>query len=380
MHNNNWDIVGQIWSYKLMALDEDALTVGGLIACILLFVLMVMLVPKLNSRLMQALHRKVVIPAQWRQGLVRVARALLFVMAFLLIIKIVGVDHYFGRQVSNFYVGIHSILDLKLFKFGKTDITLWALSYLLVSSLVLVRAAAALRHYLANTLLSRARIQPSGKYLIGAGAQYLVLFLGFVVLLQSAGIDLSAITVMVGALGIGLSFGLQQITNNFICGLILLFERPIRIGDKVQVGDVVGSVRDISLRATTVVTGKNIAVLVPNSEFITGKVQNWTLNDSRVAITFPFQIQCKEHPAIIQKEMLSVLSNHKGISKDSKISVLFDEISGETCKFVITVMTDKYLETPDELKSDLILALSSYFRDYQPKTKTSDLILTPNGF
>jgi len=380
MHNNNWDIVGQIWSYKLMALDEDALTVGGLIACILLFVLMVKLVPKLNSRLMQALHRKVVIPAQWRQGLVRVARALLFVMAFLLIIKIVGVDHYFGRQVSNFYVGIHSILDLKLFKFGKTDITLWALSYLLVSSLVLVRAAAALRHYLANTLLSRARIQPSGKYLIGAGAQYLVLFLGFVVLLQSAGIDLSAITVMVGALGIGLSFGLQQITNNFICGLILLFERPIRIGDKVQVGDVVGSVRDISLRATTVVTGKNIAVLVPNSEFITGKVQNWTLNDSRVAITFPFQIQCKEHPAIIQKEMLSVLSNHKGISKDSKISVLFDEISGETCKFVITVMTDKYLETPDELKSDLILALSSYFRDYQPKTKTSDLILTPNGF
>lgn len=380
MHNNNWDIVGQIWSYKLMALDEDALTVGGLIACILLFVLMVKLVPKLNSRLMQALHRKVVIPAQWRQGLLRVARALLFVMAFLLIIKIVGVDHYFGRQVSNFYVGIHSILDLKLFKFGKTDITLWALSYLLVSSLVLVRAAAALRHYLANTLLSRARIQPSGKYLIGAGAQYLVLFLGFVVLLQSAGIDLSAITVMVGALGIGLSFGLQQITNNFICGLILLFERPIRIGDKVQVGDVVGSVRDISLRATTVVTGKNIAVLVPNSEFITGKVQNWTLNDSRVAITFPFQIQCKEHPAIIQKEMLSVLSNHKGISKDSKISVLFDEISGETCKFVITVMTDKYLETPDELKSDLILALSSYFRDYQPKTKTSDLILTPNGF
>lgn len=363
-----------------MALDEDALTVGGLIACILLFVLMVKLVPKLNSHLMQALHRKVVIPAQWRQGLVRVARALLFVMAFLLIIKIVGVDHYFGRQVSNFYVGIHSILDLKLFKFGKTDITLWALSYLLVSSLVLVRAAAALRHYLANTLLSRARIQPSGKYLIGAGAQYLVLFLGFVVLLQSAGIDLSAITVMVGALGIGLSFGLQQITNNFICGLILLFERPIRIGDKVQVGDVVGSVRDISLRATTVVTGKNIAVLVPNSEFITGKVQNWTLNDSRVAITFPFQIQCKEHPAIIQKEMLSVLSNHKGISKDSKSSVLFDEISGETCKFVITVMTDKYLETPDELKSDLILALSSYFRDYQPKTKTSDLILTPNGF
>lgn len=380
MHNETWDMVGQIWSYKLMALDEDALTVGGLIACILLFVLMVKLVPRLNSRLMQALHRKVVIPSQWRQGLVRVARALLFVMAFWLIIKIVGVDHYFGRQLSNFYMGIHSILDLKLFKFGKTDITLWSLSYLLVSSLVLVRAAAALRHYLANTLLSRARIQPSGKFLIGAGAQYLVLFLGFVVLLQSAGIDLSAITVMVGALGIGLSFGLQQITNNFICGLILLFERPIRIGDKVQVGDVVGSVRDISLRATTVVTGKNIAVLVPNSEFITSKVQNWTLNDSRVAITFPFQIQSKEHPAIIQEEMLRVLSNHKGISKNSKISVLFDEISGETCKFVITVMTEKFLETPDELKSDLILALSSHFREYQPKAKISDLILTPNGF
>lgn len=380
MHKVIWETLSNIWSYKLLTLDEDSLTTGGLVTIVVLGLVMLKLVPRLNSCLMQALHRKVTVPTQWRAGLIRVVRYLLFVAALGVIVKIAGVDHYFVRQTANLYMAIHGILDLKLFKFGKTDITLWSLTYLMVSSLVLVRAAAALRHYLANQLLARARLQDSGKYLIGAGAQYLVLFLGFVVLLQSAGIDLSAITVMVGALGIGLSFGLQQITNNFICGLILLFERPIRIGDKVQVGDVVGSVRDISLRATTVVTSKNIAVLVPNAEFITGKVQNWTLNDGRVAITFPFQMQSKEHPEIMQKEMLEVITHHKGISNNSKVSVLFDEINGESFKFVITVMTDAYLDSPDELKSELILLLSTHFRDYKPTTLPSDLILTTNSF
>jgi small-conductance mechanosensitive channel len=88
------------------------------------------------------------------------------------------------------------------------------------------------------------------------------------VILQSAGIDLTSLNVLVGAVGVGLGFGLQNITSNFFSGLILLFERPIKIGDRVEIGGVVGEVREIGARATTIVTDESVAMIVPDSLFV----------------------------------------------------------------------------------------------------------------
>lgn len=364
-----------IWNYPLLALREDSLTIGGLVLLLVLGYLLFRYGPKCNSHLLRFIQGKVVIPAEYRKGIVRVTRALVFIAGACLIVKIAKIDHFIFGQINELYDTVHGMFDLKLFKFGKTDITLWALTYLMVSSLVLVRGASAFRHWLGVRVLARAKMQAQAQYAVGASAQYVVLFLGFVVLLQSAGIDLSAITVMVGALGIGLSFGLQQITNNFICGLILLFERPIRIGDKVQVSDVVGTVQNISLRATTIITGKNIAVLVPNAEFITAKVQNWTLNSNYIAVNLPFNVDSTRDPQAIADDIKACVAEHPGVSREAETRVLFEEISGSKCKFNVIVNTEKYINDPDQLRSDLLLALTRRFKKPENKNKPSNIVI-----
>ena len=91
----------------------------------------------------------------------------------------------------------------------------------------------------------------------------------------SAGIDLTSLNVLVGAIGVGLGFGLQAVTSNFFSGLIILFERPIKIGQRIEIAGVVGQVQEIAARATTLVTDENVAVIVPNSQFISERVTNW---------------------------------------------------------------------------------------------------------
>jgi hypothetical protein len=115
------------------------------------------------------------------------------------------------------------------------------------------------------------------KYAVGKMIGYCFLALGFYISFQMAHIDLSSLAIIAGAVGVGLGFGLQNIISNFVSGLIILAERPITIGDRVEISGVAGQVKKISLRSTTVVTNDNIAIIVPNSKFITENVLNWSL-------------------------------------------------------------------------------------------------------
>jgi small-conductance mechanosensitive channel len=103
-----------------------------------------------------------------------------------------------------------------------------------------------------------------------------------IIVIQTVGINLSTITILAGTLGIGMGFSLQNVTNNLVSGVIILFERPIKVGDRIQVGEVFGDVMMISMRAIMVLTNDNISVIVPNSEFISSTVINWSHNDRNV--------------------------------------------------------------------------------------------------
>lgn len=257
------------------------------------------------------------------------------------------------------YQSVYGVVNLKIFRLGEADITLWSLVYLLLASFVLIRAAGVIRDWIATKILARTKLQPNARTAMATGAQYFIVFLGFVIILQSAGIDLSAITVMIGALGIGLSFGLQTITTNFVSGLILLFERRVRVGDLVKVGDVVGTVRDVSLRATTVITTDNVAVLIPNSEFITSKVQNWTLSDNWIKFAFPYAVESTDDPETIRQEIHGVLSRYK--EGELQPSVLFADLSGKQLKFNIRIR-QRSSDISEDLRSELLLLLSQHFR------------------
>jgi len=180
--------------------------------------------------------------------------------------------------------------DVSLFTLGKTEITLFTLLKLAISGLVLWFLAGRFSNWTLKRLLGRSNMQEGQRLAIASLVHYVVLVFGAVVILQNAGIELTAFAIVGSALGVGVGFGLQNIISNFISGLIVLLERPIEIGDRIEVSGVEGVVREIGARRTTVVTPDDIAILVPNQSFITSNVTNYVYLKKCVRIRVPVPI------------------------------------------------------------------------------------------
>jgi small-conductance mechanosensitive channel len=180
--------------------------------------------------------------------------------------------------------------------------------------------------------------------------------------MQTVGINLSTLTVLAGALGIGIGFGLQNVTNNFVSGIIILFERPIKVGDRIQVGDVNGDVISISMRSTTVVTNDNISVIVPNSEFISSRVINWSHNDRNVRFNIPVGVAYKEDPEKVKQILLKVAEKDEGVLKSPKPDVLFVEFGNSSLNFNLRIWTNSFITTPAILTSKLYFEIFTEFR------------------
>jgi small-conductance mechanosensitive channel len=160
--------------------------------------------------------------------------------------------------------------------------------FLLVALLFLVFwLAAKTKRFLFNSFLANSGLDRSLQYAISQIVSNVILVVGVFVVLQNTGIHLEALTVFAGAVGVGVGFGLQNITSNFISGLVILAERPITIGDRVEVAGVTGQVQKIRARSTVVVTNDNIATIVPNQKFIDSPVTNWTWGDPKVRFRIP---------------------------------------------------------------------------------------------
>ena len=147
--------------------------------------------------------------------------------------------------------------------------------------------SAFIRFVLREDVYPRKGIPRGASYAYLRLLHYVILALGFVVGLGVLGVDLTKASVLLGAFGVGLGFGLQSVVNNFVSGLILLFERPVHVGDIVEVGDLQGEVRSIGIRASTVRTWHGADIVVPNAQFITTNVTNWTLSDRLRRIDLP---------------------------------------------------------------------------------------------
>jgi small-conductance mechanosensitive channel len=180
--------------------------------------------------------------------------------------------------------------DFSLFTLGKTEITLFTLLKLAISGVLLWFVAGRFSGWTLKRLLGRSNMQEGQRLAIASLVHYVVLVFGAVVILQNAGIELTAFAIVGSALGVGVGFGLQNIISNFISGLIVLLERPIEIGDRIEVSGVEGMVREIGARRTTVVTPDDIAILVPNQSFITSNVTNYVYLKKCVRIRVPVPI------------------------------------------------------------------------------------------
>ncbi|MGW8309970.1 MAG: mechanosensitive ion channel domain-containing protein, partial [Thiogranum sp.] len=213
---------------------------------------------------------------------------------------------------------------------AQIPVTLADILLALLISAVTVIAARRFPSLLEIVLLKRVSVTPGGRYTATTVARYVISAVGFLLVFKTLGLRWSQIQWLVAALSVGIGFGLQEIVANFISGLIILFERPIRVGDVVTVGDTDGIVTRIEIRATTIRTWDRQELLVPNKEFITGRLLNWSLSDQTTRIRVPVGVAYGSDVRRAMKLMRAVADNNKLILADPKPYVIFTEFGDNT--------------------------------------------------
>lgn len=256
------------------------------------------------------------------------------------------------------------VLNVKLFSLGDNAFTPWTVLSLVVLLWLLFKLAGTLRRWLVERMLV-GRIPDGGaRHAIGTIVQYAAVLIGFVIIIQAVGVDVGALSVAFGALGVGIGFGLQSITNNFVSGLVLLFERPVKVGDRIEVGELTGDVVSIAIRATTVVTNDNIAVIVPNSELVTGRVVNWSLTDRNVRIRVPIGVSYGSDPLLVRDLLVSICQDHPGILAEPKPEALFSGFGDSSLEFDLRVWTADYSNRPLVLISEINFRIFAAFKEH----------------
>ncbi len=173
------------------------------------------------------------------------------------------------------------------------------------------------------TILNRLPMDPGARYAFTTVCRYAITAIGIILAFNTIGFKWSSVQWLVAALGVGLGFGLQEIVANFICGLIVLFERPFRVGDTVTIGDVNGTVSRIRIRATTIVDWDRKELIVPNKEFITGRLINWSLSDPVSRFIIKVGIAYGSDTELAEKLLLKVIRENPLVLKDPKPSAYF---------------------------------------------------------
>ncbi|MGD8643664.1 MAG: mechanosensitive ion channel [Chromatiales bacterium] len=188
-----------------------------------------------------------------------------------------------------------------------------------IAALIAVITLVAIKRFpslLAIILLQRLKMTPGGRYAAETLSSYVIAAVGGIWVFSMLGIDWSKLQWLVAALGVGIGFGLQEIVANFISGLIILFERPIRVGDVVTVGDTDGVVTRIQIRATTIRNWDRKELLVPNKEFITGRLLNWSLSDQTTRVVIPVGVAYGTDAEQAMKLMLETAQEHERVIED----------------------------------------------------------------
>ena len=268
------------------------------------------------------------------------------------------------QELKNIFYNIREYLNVPIITISKTEITIWTILYFIFLTFILFYITGKLRKWIVYNLLAKSKIDLGVRVAVGTIFRYVVLTIGLIIVLQTVGIDLSTVTILAGALGIGIGFGLQNITNNLVSGIIILFERPIKVGDRVEIGNVSGDVIRISMRSTTIVTNDNISIIVPNSEFISSRVINWSHIDRNVRLNFPVGVSYRENPENIKKVLLEVAAENEGILKEPKPDVLFSDFGESYIEFNLRVWTREYINRPGVLKSQLYYAIFRKFKEH----------------
>jgi small-conductance mechanosensitive channel len=258
---------------------------------------------------------------------------------------------------------IWTLLREELFKLSDTPVSFLSILIFLVgvsTTLTVGRfARSAVTRYLDRR---RGAGSPGVSYAVGRIVQYVVVVGGTLVCLDTLGVDLGTLAALGAMLSVGVGFGLQNITQNFISGIILLIERPIQKGDFVVVGDIVGTVTEIEMRATKVVSRDGVAMIIPNSEFISGRVFNQSHPTTRKRVRVGVGVAYGSDTTLVRDTLVAVALAHPDVVKDPPPVVLFKNFGDSSLDFELAVWHDRPDREP-AITSDLRFEIDRVFRE-----------------
>ncbi|MGB5422427.1 MAG: mechanosensitive ion channel domain-containing protein, partial [Desulfobacterales bacterium] len=189
-----------------------------------------------------------------------------------------------------------------------------------------------------------------------------VMLIGFLLALSTLGFEISKITIMLSALGIGIGFGLQGIVNNFVSGLILLFERPVRVGDTIEIDGKFSEIRKIGVRATTVLTRDRADLIIPNADLISNQVTNWTLRNRLARLIIPVGVAYGSDVSLVMETLMQCAQSNPKVANLPAPKALFLSFGESTLDFELRVFLREFDERID-VKSDLHQAIDRRFRE-----------------
>jgi small-conductance mechanosensitive channel len=268
--------------------------------------------------------------------------------------------------IGPWFRDLQEALSVPLVTVGGTVITLWSVLYLIVLLLVLLWGTGMVRGLLVRTLRRGERMEQGLAQAIGSIVRYALVLIGLLIIIQTAGIDLTTFNVLAGAVGIGVGFGLQTIAANFISGLILLIGRPIKVGDRIEIGGIEtdgvgGEVTNIGARATTVLTNDNISIIVPNSHFVDQPVVNWSHTDRRVRFRLGVQVAYGTDVNQVRQILIAVAEANSDVLDNPAPTVRFLSFGESGLDIQLLVWSTSLIHRRGLLVSNLNFAIYEAF-------------------
>jgi len=263
--------------------------------------------------------------------------------------------------VTELWKIIRQVVGFKL-TLGNAELKLMSVMELILIVVAFSILSRYIRKLLQKRVLPRFSLPGGTQFVMLRITHFMLIAIGLMLAFGAVGIRLTSLTMIFGLIGFGIAFGLQNVTSNFISGIILLFERPISVGDFIEVGDAIGQVKSINMRATTITTRENIALIVPNSKFIEDTVTNWSIGDLKIRIAVLVRVAYGSDTRLVEKLLLKVAEEHPKVLSDPRSDVLFRDFGDSALNFALRA----WIPDPASrslIASDLNYAIDTAFRE-----------------
>jgi potassium efflux system protein len=265
-------------------------------------------------------------------------------------------------QIQNLFIYLSQFLNAQVFQIGEKGFSLSLIGKLIILILIVFVTARLISEWIKRRLLVRMGFDRGSREAIAAVISYLTAGIGLLMVLQSTGINFSSLAVFAGALGLGLSFSLQNFASNFVSGLTLLLERPVKVGDFIEVDNLSGTVENISIRSTVIRTIDGIFVIIPNIRFVENNITNWSYRDPKCRLHIPVGVDFGTDPVLVTEAMLAAARMESEVLSYPSPKVWFRGFQECDLLFELLVWINNPPES-EEIKSALYFRIENEFRE-----------------